>query len=95
MENQDNSEKQVPKVEIISKQESFTSLRNLGSVLGLSKQISQNNKGSIESLSSLNQTPKPMESMTHLERERLMDEQHNKQKEEEQRIRLEEQFRKV
>jgi hypothetical protein len=36
-----------------------------------------------------------MESMTHLERERLMEEQHNKQKEEEQRIRLEEQFKKV
>jgi hypothetical protein len=63
--------------------------------MGLSKQISNNNKGSIESLSSISQTPKPVESMTHLERERFMEEQHNKQKEEEQRIRLEEQFKKV
>ena len=80
MDSKDSLEKSVPKVEIIKKQESFTSLRNLGSFLGLQK-LPSDKHCSNESLINLPIAQRPMESLTHLEREKLLEEQHNKEKE--------------
>lgn len=52
MDKTENHEKQIPRVEMIQKQESFTSLRNIGSILGIGKQPSDRVK-SLDSLTSL------------------------------------------